>query len=267
VLRDRRAVPRPETGTRAASDPELPARQALRRHWPEYAVEAGFVCAFVLIAGIARAWLTGPAAAVLMGLTITAMIYSPWGRRSGSHLNPALTLAYLRLAKIRRWDALFYMLAQLAGGGLALGLLHAGLLPHDTSSSASMGTSDEWAAFATELVLSGAAMLLILFTTNRLAWLRWTGGLYGLLVGLVAACAAPLSGGVVALGWLNLLAPLLGMGLSVEAYRLRTSRSPVLCAKLAHNTRGGCIFRCQHPYRTRALAMEAIRLLGDSERP
>jgi aquaporin Z len=264
VLRDRRAVPRPEAGVPPASDADLPARQALRRHRAEYAVEAGFVFAFVLIAGSVRAWLAGPAAAVLMGLTITAMIYSPWGRRSGSHLNPALTLAYLRLGKIGRWDALFYTLAQLVGGGVALGLLHEASPP---ALSSSVGPSDAWAAFATELALSGAALLMILFTSNRAAWLRWTGGLYGLMVVLAAACAAPLSGGVVALGWLNLLAPLLGMALAVEAYRLRTSRSQVLCAKLAHNARGHCIFRCRHPYRTRALAMAAIRRAGDGERP
>jgi len=270
VLRDRRAVPRPEAGVPPASDADLPARQALRRHWTEYAVEAGFLCAFVLIAGSLRAWLAAPAAAVLIGVTITAMIYSPWGRRSGSHLNPALTLAYLRLGKIGRWDALFYTLAQLAGGGVALGLLHAGVLPHDVSpsaSSSSVAPSVEWSAFAAELALSGAAMLMILFTSNRAAWLRWTGGLYGLLVALVAAFAAPLSGGVVALGWLNLLAPLLGVALAAEAWRLRTGGSQVLCAKLAHDTRGHCIFRCRHPYRTRALAMEAIRRAGDSGRP
>jgi hypothetical protein len=117
-------------------------------------------------------------------------------------------------------------------------------------------------------------MLLILFTSNHASWFRWTGVLYGLLVVAIVACAAPLSdfgmnlarllavdasgvpGGA---NWLNLLPPLLGMQLAVEAYRLLTGRSQVLCAKLAHNTHGKCIFRCQHPYQTRALALEAIR--------
>ena len=98
--------------------------------------------------------------------------------------------------------------------------------------------------------------------------------LYGLLVVAIVACAAPLSdfgmnlarllavdaaGVLASASWLNLLVPLLGMQLAVEAYRLLTGRSQVLCAKLAHNTHGKCIFRCQHPYQTRALALEAIR--------
>ena len=51
-----------------------------------------------------------------MGLTAIAIIYSPWGRRSGAHLNPAVTLAFLRLGKVAPADAAFYVLAQFAGG-------------------------------------------------------------------------------------------------------------------------------------------------------
>jgi aquaporin Z len=105
--------------------------------------------------------------------------------------------------------------------------------------------------------------------------------LYSLLVAAVVACAAPLSsfgmnparllavdlsGGISATGWLNLLPPFLGMLAAVEAYRLMTGRTEVLCAKLAHNTHGRCIFRCQHPYRSRALALETLRRRGDGSR-
>jgi hypothetical protein len=67
------------------------------------------------------------------------------------------------------------------------------------------------------------------------------------------------SGDFPAVQWLNLLPPLLGMQLAVEAYRVFTGRTQVLCAKLAHNTHGRCIFRCHHPYQARAQAMQALR--------
>jgi aquaporin Z len=272
----------------------------LRRHWPEYAVEALFLTTFVLVAGIVSAWLEGvnhngapnlalrrAAAGIVMGLLLIAMIYSPWGRRSGTHLNPAITLAWLRLGKIGRPDALFYTLAQLAGGLAAVLLLRNGaLLPAATQPSllsASLGPTSEWTVFLTVLVLSACAMLLILFTSNHASWFRWTGVLYGLLVMLIVACAGPLSGfgmnvarllavdvsgDLANAHWLNLLPPLVGTQLGVEAWRLLTGRSQALCAKLAHNTHGRCIFRCQHPYQTRALALDAIRrrAAGD-ERP
>jgi aquaporin Z len=294
-------MPRPEPGLALSTEADLPWAATWRRHWPEYLVEAGFLAVFVLAAGAVSAWLLNPSGAggaawpgvalrrllagAAMGLVLMGMIYSPWGRRSGTHLNPAITLAYLRLGKIGRWDALGYVLAQLAGGFVAVVLLrHNALLPASTQPSlvaATVGPTDAWPAFLTELVLSGSAMLLILFTSNHERWFRFTGVLYGLLVVAIVACVAPLSGfgmnlarllavdaavDPVNANWLNLLPPLLGMQLAVEGYRLFTGRSQVLCAKLAHNTHGRCIFRCHHPYQARALAMEAIRRREDGER-
>jgi aquaporin Z len=294
---------RPEPGAAALSEADLPWAATLRRHWPEYAIEGVFLALLVLAAGLASAWLETPSAAgwpfipelaarrllvgVVVGALVTAMIYSPWGRRSGAHLNPAITLAYLRLGKIGRPDALFYVVAQLAGGFAAVMLLRTGLrglLPAPIPPSvltASIGPATDGTAFLTEFVLSGTAMLMILFTSNHASWFRWTGVLYGLLVAAVVACAAPLSGfgmnparllavdlsgGIAVAGWLNLLPPVLGMLAAVEAYRLLTGRKEVLCAKLAHNTQGRCIFRCQHPYRARALALETLRKHGDGSR-
>lgn len=266
----------------------------MRGHWPEYAVEAGFLALFVLAAGLVSAWMEAPStvfpgapqepalrrllAGVAMGLALMAMIYSPWGRRSGTHLNPALTLAYLRLGKIGRPDALFYILAQIAGATVAVTLLRWGALMPAAAQPAllasSIGPSDERVAFATALVLAATAMWLILYTSNHARWYRWTGVLVGLLFMLVVACAAPLSGfginvarllavdataGITAAHWVNLVPPLLGMQLAVEGWRLASRRPQVLCAKLAHNTHGRCIFRCQHPYQSRALALEALR--------
>ena len=63
---------------------------------------------------------------VAMGLTAIALIYSPWGKRSGAHMNPAVTLAFLALGKIKPRDAAFYSLAQFAGGLVGV-MLVAGL--------------------------------------------------------------------------------------------------------------------------------------------
>src|SRR5438445_11567210 len=51
-----------------------------------------------------------------MGLTEIGIIYSPWGQQSGAHINPAVTFTFFRLGKIQPPDALFYIMAQFAGG-------------------------------------------------------------------------------------------------------------------------------------------------------
>src|SRR6516225_3590311 len=51
-----------------------------------------------------------------MALTLVALVYSPWGKRSGAHMNPAFTLTFWRLGKVAPWDAIFYSLAQFIGG-------------------------------------------------------------------------------------------------------------------------------------------------------
>src|SRR3990172_12335417 len=65
-----------------------------------------------------------------MGATAMAIIYSPWGKRSGAHINPAVTWTFFRLGKIEGWDALFYVLAQFTGGvtGVVIAVVALGAL-------------------------------------------------------------------------------------------------------------------------------------------
>ena len=114
---------------------------ALRAHWPEYLIEAWALGTFMVSAGVVGVLLGYPGsplhqalpdptvrrvlAGMAMGLTAIALIYSRWGQRSGAHMNPAVTLSFLRLGKVRRWDALFYIVAQFAGGVLGVLLVAA----------------------------------------------------------------------------------------------------------------------------------------------
>ena len=55
-----------------------------------------------------------------VGLTAVLIIYSRWGKRSGAHLNPAITLSFFLLGKVAGWDAFFYVVAQVVGGLLGV---------------------------------------------------------------------------------------------------------------------------------------------------
>jgi aquaporin Z len=106
---------------------------SLRRpaHLPEYALEAALLGTFMFVACVLGVLLEHPAAAAraaipdpfarralfgaAMAATALALVYSPWGKRSGAHLNPAVTLAFLRLGRVRARDAAAYVAAQALG--------------------------------------------------------------------------------------------------------------------------------------------------------
>src|SRR5215471_15865060 len=116
--------------------------QALALHWREYAMEAAGLGIFMVSAclfgalyesavspvrqALASSFVRRLLMGISMGLTAVSIIYSPWGKQSGAHINPSITVAFFRLGKIRKWDALFYILAQF--GGAVLGVVLACLL-------------------------------------------------------------------------------------------------------------------------------------------
>jgi aquaporin Z len=102
------------------------------KNWPEYAMEAAGLALFMMSAGLFGTLLEDPGSAahqalaspllrrslmgLAMGLTAVALIYSPWGKRSGAHLNPATTLTFFRLGKVAPRDACGYVVAHFLGG-------------------------------------------------------------------------------------------------------------------------------------------------------
>ena len=73
----------------------------------------------------------------LFGSVGASIAYSPVGRISGAHINPAMTLAFWLEGKMKWRDAGWYLLAQLAGGIAGSALL---LVWGQT------GASDSWSS-------------------------------------------------------------------------------------------------------------------------
>jgi aquaporin Z len=254
-------------------------RSSLRDHWPEYLIEACGLGLFMVSAGLFTALLFHPASPVTrvvpdatarrvlvglaMGATAVALIYSPMGQRSGAHFNPAVTLAFLRLGRVRGWDGLFYVAAQFAGGTagiLAFAAVLGSVLAHpDVNFVATVpGVHGAGVAFAAEAAISFGLMTVVLALSSRPGAARFTGLAAGGLVASYIALEAPLSGmsmnpartfaSAVAAHlftgfWIYLTAPPLGMLLAAEVHT-RLGRRPVRCAKLHHDNARRCIFRC-----------------------
>ena len=281
----------------------MSASAALRRHWPEYLMEAAGLGIFMLSACLFTTLLEHPGSPVrqaiaapflrrvlmglAMGLTAVAIVYSRWGQQSGAHLNPSVTLTFLRLGKVARWDAVFYVLAQILGGaagvavaGLALGgLLADPAVNHAVTQPGAQGIA---AAFAAEAGISSLLMAVVLATSNAERLARFTGLFAGTLVATYIALEAPLSGMSMnpartlasALGadmwralWVYFVAPPLGMLLAAEAYRRFTGPGSVICAKLHHANHRRCIFKCGYAMGSLALVLLAGGGAASAEAP
>ncbi|HYU13995.1 MAG TPA: aquaporin [Stellaceae bacterium] len=251
-------------------------RASRTSHWPEYLIEALGLGLFMVTAGICMILASAPGTVravasadlrralvgIAMGLTAIAIVYSPWGRRSGAHLNPAVTLTFLRLGKVAPIDAAFYVLAQFAGGAAGTLLLAALLgerftLPPVSAVATLPGRPGDMAAFAAEIAIAFLLMTTVLATNASARLMRWTGVCAGILVTVYIMIEAPVSGmslnparsvasalpsGLWHGIWIYLTAPLIGMLLAAEIHLRRGRRTP--CAKLHHDTNHRCIFRC-----------------------
>jgi aquaporin Z len=253
-------------------------RACVRRHWPEYLMEAaglGFfmisACAFgalyeypnspvrqVIESQLLRRLLMG----ISMGLTAIAIIYSPWGRQSGAHINPSVTLTFLRLGKIKKWDAFFYSVFQFAGAALGVAVVAAALGKAVADPAVRYvvtvpGEHGIAVALVAEFLIAFGMMSLVLYFSNHHQLDHYTGLMAGALVATYITIEAPFSGmsmnpartfgsawtaEVWQAFWVYVTAPPLGMLLAAEIYLWWKGKHAVMCCKLHHDSEKRCIF-------------------------
>jgi MIP family channel proteins len=207
--------------------------------------------------GFLRRFLIGLA----MGITAVGIIYSHWGKRSGAHLNPAVTLSFLWLGKIQRWDAFYYITAQFLGGTAGVILVElifpkALRAPEVAYVATVPGMGGPWQAFFGEAIISFVLMSTVLYVSSQPHLNQWTGLFAGALVAVYITFEAPFSGmsmnpartfasalpgGIWKDVWIYFTAPFVGMLGAVEVSRLwMAAHHP--CPKLGHSHHHRCIF-------------------------
>ena len=255
---------------------------ALKLHWPEYLMEAAGLGIFMISACVFTSILEYPGSPVrqaignpflrrtliglAMGLTAVGLIYSPWGKQSGAHLNPSVTLTFFRLGKVGRWDAFFYVMAQFAGGVAGVALVTAArgqILAHPSVQYVTTvpGPTGPGVAFVAECMISFLLMFVVLLTSNTQRLAQFTGFFAGALIWTYITLEAPFSGmsmnpartfGSASLAWLwtalwvYFTAPPLGMLLAAEVYLWLRGAHKIFCAKLHHDNDKRCIFACNY---------------------
>ena len=245
-------------------------------HWPEALMEALGLGLFMISAGVFGTLLEYPGSPVhaalpdalfrrvlmglAMGLTAIGLVYSPWGRRSGAHINPAFTITMLRLGRLGAGDALGYVVMQFLGGLAGASLVAAALGPafvdDPVRAVATLpGASGAGVAFLSELVISFLLVLLVLTLGASPRWGRHTGLFVGAVIFIYITLEAPLSGmsmnpaRTVASAipacdgralWIYFTAPLAGMLLASEVHVRLVRSKRAGCAKVVHSF--PCIF-------------------------
>ncbi len=266
-----------KTGYSSTDTSPVVVRTLIER-WPEYSIEALLVglfmisaCAFTVLFWLPsspvpenipsiffRRLMTG----IAMGLTAIVLIYSPWGQRSGAHMNPSVTLTFYRLGKMRTGEAVFYILAQFAGGisgvWIAARILGSRIgqptVQYAATYPGKMGTA---LAAAGEFVIAFLLMSMVLHISNQPKLSRFTGLFAGLLVATYITFESPYSGmsmnpartfasalasGIWTGYWIYLVVPPLAMLSAAELYTRTGSGRHVSCCKLYHNPQKDCTF-------------------------
>jgi len=193
-----------------------------------------------------------------MAATLATIVYSRWGRRSGAHCNPAVTLTFFRLGKVAHGDLYGYVTAQSVGGlaGAAIVALcwHAALAhPAVRWFVATPGMQGRAVAFGAEFAVTAILMTVVLLTMRSERLRTYTGVCAAAVLALAISFESPVSGtglnpartvaasaisGIWDGWWIYFIAPVCGMLLAAQAF----GKTSIPCAKLAHDTGRPCQF-------------------------
>ena len=198
---------------------------------------------------------------IAIASTVVALVYSPWGLRSGAHYNPAVTITFFALGRVTQVDAILYVLFQF--GGAILGILVAGLLlgsllkePPTVWIVTQPGAHGVFVAFLAEFGIALLTMETILLTGGLLRLSRFTGVFVGVLIFLFVSFEAPISGfsmnparsfgSAVVSGhwtafWVYIFAPPAGMLAAALLHRMMPAGPSMNCTKLVRNSSQRCI--------------------------
>lgn len=189
-------------------------------------------------------WMRRATMGVLMGIVVALLCVSPWGKRSGAHFNPAVTLAFWSIDKTKTIDAICYIVSQFLGA--LAGIVLASMLTGDAMAHpdvdfavTTVGACGASWAFAAEFGMSFLLMGSILWLSARPKLSGHTPTLAGALIAFFITVESPLSGmsinptrtlssaimaGHVERLWLYCLAPVGGMFTVAMIYRFRRRR-------------------------------------------
>ncbi|MDX1907068.1 MAG: aquaporin [Bacteroidia bacterium] len=188
---------------------------------------------------ITDGWIRRMIIGIAMGLTAVLLIYSGWGKRSGAHMNPAVTLAFLQIERISPYDALGYILGQCIGSAGSMLLMKTLLFSYISAPEVNYvvtvpGSTGVWTALGLEAAMAAGMFLMVLIMSNHKRLAPYTGYAAGVLVAVYITVEAPLTGmsinpartiasalssGIWTDWWIYCIGPVTGMQAAAFIYR------------------------------------------------
>jgi aquaporin Z len=209
-----------------------------------------------------HSWVAAHVSSHSIRLMITGLLFagtgslvaiSPFGRRSGAHLNPAVTLAFWLRGNVHPHDLLGYTVAQFAGA--LVGTAAVGLLWGSTARDLEYGATlpghglNSIEAVGVEVLMTAVLVLAILFMTSHRRTARWTPLMAWILIATLVWRGAPYTGTSLnparsfspawlghelSIYWVYVVGPLAGAALAAGLHRVLPGGRPVT-AKLFHD--------------------------------
>lgn len=194
---------------------------------------------------------------LIVGVVLALLIISPLGRRSGGHLNPAITVAFWGLGAFPRADVAGYAAAQLTGSVVGTALARLAWGPAVSRRPVGFGVIQPdaglaWpAVFGAEAASVALLVVVVAFLLARPGLASWTPWAVGATVGVIIALTGASTGGsfnparafgpAVLSGvfgdlWCYLVAPVVGAVVATTA-RAMSRRAPVLTCQLCGDVR------------------------------
>jgi aquaporin Z len=227
-------------------------KAAFRKNWKHYIQEALGLAIFMISAcffsamlfseksswNISNAMVKNIFMGIAMGSTALFIFYSPFTAPSGSQINPAVTLTFLRLDKMCKYDAIFFVLFQIIGGTIAVfimqRLMGSILIEPPVNSAVTVpGKNGVWWALVIEMIIAFITMSMVLFTSNNdtlkkytrlfaaclvCTWVIVAGPISGFGMNPARSLASALPANTWTAFWLYVFVPLIGMLLAAEFY-------------------------------------------------
>jgi aquaporin Z len=198
---------------------------------------------------------------LFFAIGLCVVVYSPLGKRSGGHLNPAVTVAFWLNGLMHGIDAVCYIAAQFAGAVLGAWVAFAVFDWKNLSATLALPGAD--ASLSLVLLVEFGIVFVLIIAIFAFVSSGKSGKLTGIAIGIYIVMVTVLFSAVSGAGLnparnlgpalllirfdyilIYFTASVLGAFAAYGLFRGATKGTQPVCCKLCYKNEGSCLFKC-----------------------